>query len=95
MIRNISSPVPVMRLVKRAICWWFGCVPVWQASAFGDAIPCGRCGAPDISYEDLAGLSRHARLKAWLRYWLFRRWWPEPCRDCGKRFGHHDDCLPF
>jgi hypothetical protein len=47
----------------------------------------------------VAGLERAPRCahrqKAWLRYWLFRRWWPEPCRDCGKRFGHHDDCLPF
>jgi len=32
-----------------------------------------------------------------VRYWLFRRWWPEKCHECGKRFGTHSECdgIPF
>ena len=81
---------------RRLLCWWFGCRPYFQCSHDqGDATPCARCGAPDCCYGDMVGDTRHARLKRWLRYWLWRRWVPAKCEDCGKRFGGHDQCLPF
>lgn len=82
-------------MLKRLICWWFGCDPEYKALAYGDAAPCKRCGADDTSYEDQAGITRHAAAIDWCRYWLFRRWWPVACGECGKRFGDHGGCLPF
>jgi len=31
------------------------------------------------------------------KYWLWRKWWPAKCDDCGKRYGRHDGCddIPF
>lgn len=74
--------------LDKGLCWWFGC------KADGVDLPCERCGEP-VDYGDLVGDTRHRWFVAWLSYWLFRRWWPERCRDCGKRFGEHKDCLPF
>lgn len=74
------------------LCWWFGCDPDYSAHG---AIPCLRCGAHDTSYEDRCGYTPHNRLKGWLYFWLYRRWWPTRCLDCGKRYGNHYDCIPF
>lgn len=86
------------RLVVRLACWWFGCQPDYNHPCElspNYVVPCKRCGALDTTYEDRVGVTRHNRLMRWLRYWFFRRWWPERCIDCGKRFGRHDECVPF
>ncbi len=90
---------PQRGLLTRLRCWWFGCCPVWDRSAIdynGDCIvPCSRCGAEDLPYGQLFGDSRAKRFRQWF-VWLLLRWWlPAPCRDCGKRYGHHHDCVPF
>lgn len=90
------------RLVIRLSCWWFGCDPDYDEDrdhpcglSPNYVVPCKRCGAHDTDYADRVGDTRHNRLMEWLRYWCFRRWWPAPCVDCGKRFGDHSECLPF
>lgn len=59
-------------------------------------VPCRRCSECDVSYESLAGLSRHKRAKEVLGYWLVNRWLPPKC-CCGCRGVHveTDACLPF
>ena len=73
----------------KILCWWFGCKPQSEHAPDWSAPPCRRCGGW-VDYADLVGDTRHERLKAWLF-----GWWPRKCKDCGKRFGNHDDCLPF
>jgi len=97
-----GSPSILKRLVSNFLCWWFGCDPDYDEDrdhpcglSPNYVVPCRRCGAHDTDYADRVGDTRHNRLRHWLRYWLFRRWWPERCCDCGKRFGNHYDCLPF
>lgn len=75
----------------KAICWWFGCSPDLDR-ANSNAIPCSRCGAQDTSYEDRAGLTRHAIFVAKLSATFLPR---SKCNDCGKRYGDHSTCLPF
>lgn len=82
-------------------CWWFGCKPgklsrhyYSDGSGCDDYYNCVRCGN-EVDYGDLVGDTRHARFVAALKYWLFRRWFPEKCCDCGKRYGDHKGCLPF
>lgn len=91
-------------MLKSLMCWWFGCEADYDATyydtgreAWSDAVPCKRCGAADTSYSDRVGDTRHRRAVAWLRYWLFRRWWPARCHECGGRFAHAKDCdgIPF
>lgn len=84
--------------VVRLRCWWFGCEPDYDHPCElspNYVVRCQRCGASDTNYADRVGDTRHNRLMAWLGYWGFRRWWPERCKDCGNRFGDHDECLPF
>lgn len=86
--------------LKRVTCWWFGCEPDMEAiehSYHYECVPCSRCGAPDVSYADQVGDTRHHRAKEWARWWLWRRWLPAKCHDCGNRFGNHDQCddVPF
>ena len=84
-------------------CWWFGCVPDESRVCGCDSdrnydynTPCKRCDCFDVSYADMVGDTRHNRLKEWLRYWLFRRWIPAKCPDCGKRpYKPCDKCIPF
>lgn len=78
------------------LCWWFGCEVHPEHSAPVDRSRCMRCDGP-MSYEDLVGLTRHRLTREWLRYWLFRRWWPKKCSDCGGRWKHDEsvDHLPF
>jgi hypothetical protein len=82
----------------RAICWWFGCKPDFGHSCElspNYVVPCKRCGVPDTEYADRVGDTRHNAAIGWLRYWLLRRWVPARCNDCGRRYGRHDNCLPF
>ena len=84
------------RAINRGLCWWFGCVPDDARTDFRFGVtPCARCDASDIDYGDLCGDTRHARAVRRLRYWGWRMWFPTRCRDCGKRYGKHEHCLPF
>lgn len=88
----------LMSRLAAALCWWLGCRPAYDHSCDlspNYAVPCSRCGAPDTSYADRVGDSRHAAFVRWLHYWLLRRWVPACCGTCGKRYGRHDRCLPF
>ena len=85
-------------------CWLFGHVPDYSGQIFdadadecdrGWRTPCSRCGKWDIDYHELVTGSRSHKAKMFFVYWLYRRWWPELCRDCGKRRGDHSGCLPF
>lgn len=50
---------------SRLVCWWYGCLPDWQAIHYdAEAVSCERCGAPDTSYADRCGDTRHNRAKA-------------------------------
>ncbi len=91
-------------MLKKLMCWWFGCDPDYEATYYdtgldgwSEAVPCKRCGATDTTYGDRVGDTRHRRAVKLVRYWLFRRWWPEKCHECGKRFGTHSECdgIPF
>lgn len=75
-------------------CWWFGCDPDLEKPV-DEPIPCLRCGAHDVTYDVLVGDTRHNRAKDFLRYWLLRKWFPERCPCCKKRYGDHPKCLPF
>lgn len=73
-------------------CWWFGCRG--YNPDYDDL--CGRCGQ-EIPYHDLVGDTRHEYFKFLLKYWFYRKWIPEKCKDCNKRYGRHTDCdeIPF
>ena len=77
-------------------CWWFGCQPgKSQQIDYNDyVIYCKRCGY-EADYSDLVGDTRHNRFKTWFKYWVYRKWFPAKCIDCGKRYGSHKHCLPF
>lgn len=88
------------RAVRRSLCWWFGCQPLYEAMSHdSDAVPCMRCGASDTTYADRCGDTRHARFVGWLRWvrWrLFDSWRPKPCVACGQRKCKPDcDGIPF
>jgi hypothetical protein len=86
------------KLLKRLICWWFGCDPdqlAWRSEM--PVTPCLRCGAEDCSYADMIGFTRHYRLKMRLQniwYWLSFGWVPRRCEDCGE-YPSKCDCPPF
>lgn len=82
--------------MRKIRCWWFGCKEedpedMLAPPGYKDCVRCGEC----VEYGDLVGDTRHNRVKGLLRYWLWRHWVPEPCIECGKRFGDHTNCLPF
>lgn len=87
---------PLDRMVVRLRCWWLGCEQHPHDSAppeYATCIHCGEC----VPYGDMVGDTRHNRAKAWARYWLWRKWWPAKCSDCGGRWQHDAtrDHLPF
>lgn len=84
-----------MSSYRRLICWYFGHDPYMERPSRYPATPCARCGICDVDYADLACLTRHAAVKRWLIWWLLRRWFPDKCPDCGRRYGDHEDCRPF
>lgn len=75
-------------------CWWLGCESHPMDPAPIEYLECQHCGQV-MDYESLAGITRAAAVADWVGYWFFRRWIPTKCQDCGKRYGHHNDCLPF
>lgn len=86
--------------MRNPICWWFGCNPDYGYPcelAPSYVVPCTRCGAPDTDYSDRIGDTRHNRAVQWAMWWLWRKWIPARCSDCGRRFGKHEHCedLPF
>jgi len=98
--RVVVSKLDSLRI--RLCCWWFGCQPDFEnmhchrEEDYTHCVtPCMRCGADDTSYEDQVGETKHSALMNWINYWLFRKWWPAKCDDCGKRYGTHDSCIPF
>ncbi len=80
-----------MNRLRKLKCWWFGHRPKWTATV----VPCERCGVADIPYYELVEIPRSTRTQRAFTYWAFRRWFPKKCRECGKRYGDHDSCLPF
>lgn len=90
---------PPQTLARRLLCWWFGHVQHDQDPAPPEQARCCHCDTP-IPYSDMVGDTRHARFVDILRtvwWWMFRKWWPKPCSDCGRRFGCDEtiDHLPF
>lgn len=89
------------RMLTRLTCWWFGCRPIYEAEHHGDGVmPCERCGAPDTTYADRVGDTRHRRAVDALRglWWhLVLRWLPRRCPACGRRGRCSSDCdgVPF
>lgn len=77
-------------------CRFFGCVPkVWCDTNCNDAYPiCQRCDNA-VSYSDMVEDTPYKRLRDWIKYWFFRKWIPAICRQCGRRYGNHYDCIPF
>lgn len=82
--------------MRRIRCWWFGCeMDPYDTAPIG-ITRCVRC-AEVVTYSDAVGDTRHYRTKAWLTFWLFRKWLPEKCAACGGRWRHDEtkDHLPF
>lgn len=92
--RELRSNSAVERLVSRLLCWWFGCYQHEDDPAPPEYAHCVRCDGI-VSYADMVGDTKHNRSTYFLKYWCFRKWWPAKCGDCGRRFGCHEDCLPF
>lgn len=97
----MSKANSVGRRVRQIICWWFGCSPIYEAEHHGSGtMPCERCGAPDTTYSDRVGDTRHHRMVERLRsikWMLLESWRPKPCPACGQRGNCDDDCdgIPF
>lgn len=87
--------------IARLLCWWFGCQPIYEAEHHGSGVmPCERCGAPDTTYSDRVGDTRHARATGALRRFrwnLFDRWRPAKCHACQQRGKCAPECdgIPF
>lgn len=86
-------------LVTRLTCWWFGCVPDYDAQYYDpedgwSEPPCRRCDALAVDYADCVGDTRHRRFVEFCRRWLMFGWIPRRCRDCGER-PDKCDCPPF
>lgn len=66
-------------------CWFFGCQPKLDDLTPPEYLECHRCGE-NICYGDIVGDNRYYRFKEFLKWWLFRKWIPEKCYSCGKRY---------
>ena len=89
----------VQRFVEDMIhplCWWFGCKSHPQDPSPPEHLLCIRCKRT-VPYGDMVGATRHRRFMDFCRWWFFRKWWPEKCSDCGRRFSCDNtiDHLPF
>lgn len=86
------------KFILKIRCWLFGCEAHPQEYCHRDdnRFDCIHCGE-ETSYGDLVGDTRFNRLRDWVNYWLFRKWWPVKCIQCGHRFGCDEsvDHLPF
>lgn len=96
---TVATPTPTLR--ARLACWWFGCQPDYKAGMLEDfaVVPCERCGAPDTTYADHVGDTRHARMVdrlRRLRWRLLDSWRPKPCPAChGRKCKPDCDGIPF
>lgn len=87
-------------IIKRLVCWWFGCDPDYEHTCMLSAnyvVPCKRCGAHDTDYADRVGDTRHNNFVRWICRLL-----PRKCCVCGKRWrkcaddaAHEDADIPF
>lgn len=80
-------------------CWWFGCIDDEESRAYTqpDYATCVRCGG-NLSYEHLVGITRHNAVMEKLHTINPLRLIPTRCKECGKWYGHNDDCewlIPF
>ena len=78
-------------------CWWFGCDIHSEDPTPVEYVRCYHCDQP-VSYSDMVGDTRHRRVADWCNYWLFRKWWPKRCEDCGRKWRACDesiDHIPF
>lgn len=89
-----------MKLIRALICWYFG--HKVDSHAFGHDGDCylwfcHRCGKEDIDFYEAAGPRRYDNTLFFLRYWLFRKWFPAKCMDCGRRYKCNDSVehIPF
>ena len=89
----------MIKFVIRLRCWWFGCEPDYDqiGNVDPDFYTCQHCGEY-VMYSNLVRDIRHNRFKAWCNYWLYRKWWPTKCDECGRRWRECDcdeECMPF
>ncbi len=92
--KHRNSIIRLKRFVLRPVCWWFGCEIHPDDPAPPEYALCVRCDRP-VPYGHMVGDTWHRKTTYFLNYWCFRKWWPTKCGDCGRRFGSHEDCLPF
>ncbi len=83
--------------LKHIRCWWLGHEKHQQDPTQYEDATCMHCGEQlaYASYSDMVGDTLHNRFfgwLGWLRWSMFRRWFPRKCQECGKRYGHADDC---
>ena len=84
-----------MKALKKIRCWWFGCEAHPQDPAPPEFLECIRCGEI-VDYADQVGYTRHTLVMGWASYWLFRKWWPKKCLDCGRRWKcDNSEHIPF
>ena len=81
------------RVFVKIKCWWFGCIQHPQDPTPIEHATCMHCDG-EVSYSDMVGYSRHNLAKEWIRYWVFRRWFPKRCEECHET-GEKCHCLPF
>lgn len=80
-------------------CWWFGCTQEYDYYGCPED-KCSVCGK-EIDYASCAGDTRHNKMKEYifgnLKYYLFRKWFPEKCEYCGHRYKCDEliDHIPF
>jgi len=102
----MNNKSTIKRIVNCFLCWWFGCKPDNENAVFdtdeysyGWRTPCMRCHITDVDYADLVGDTKYNRFKTWFNYYLYRKWWPEKCVDCGHRYKCDEnimhDTIPF
>lgn len=78
--------------MKKIICFIFGHEPEYTG---GNNVHCSRCDLWDIPYHELIEGRRFMKAVLFLKYWLYRKWFPAKCFDCGKRYADHSQCIPF
>lgn len=84
-----------MKILKRIYCWWFGHKTRNGADGYNGYSfiwMCSRC-EKELYYHDMVCDSLHENVGNSVRYWLFRKWFPVKCSDCGHRY-KCDDSKP-